>query len=65
LAEWKRDEIVGGWRKLHNEELYNLYSWPNVIIMIKSARVRWAGNVAPMEAKRNEYTILVGKPEGK
>jgi hypothetical protein len=45
---WKRDEVTGGWRKLHNVELRNLYSSPNIIRMIKSKRLRWAGNVARM-----------------
>jgi hypothetical protein len=44
----KRDEVTGGWRKLHDEELHNLYSSPNIIIMIKSRRMRWAGHVARM-----------------
>jgi hypothetical protein len=57
--------VRGGWRKLHNEELHNLYSSPSIIRMIKSRRMRWAGNVGRMGAKRNAYTILVGKPEGK
>jgi hypothetical protein len=61
----KRDEVMGGWRKLHNEELHNLYSLPKIIRMIKSRRMRWAGNVARMGAKRNAYRILVGKLEGK
>jgi hypothetical protein len=61
----KRDEVTGDWRKLHNEELHNLYSYPNIIIMIKSRRMRWAGNVARMGEKRNAYRILVGKKEGK
>jgi hypothetical protein len=42
----KRDEVTGGWRKLHNEELHNLYSSPNIIRMVKSRRIRWAGHVA-------------------
>jgi hypothetical protein len=50
----KRDEKTGGWRKLHNEELHNLCSSPNIITMIKSGRMRWAGHVARMGAKRNE-----------
>jgi hypothetical protein len=44
----KRDEVTGDWRKLHNEELHNLYFSPNIIRMIKSRRMRWAGHVAPM-----------------
>jgi hypothetical protein len=50
---------------LHNKELHNLYSSPNIIIMIKSKRMKWAGNVPRMEEKRNPYRILVGKPEGR
>jgi hypothetical protein len=61
----KRDEMIGGWRKLHNEELHNLYSSPSIIRMIKSRRIRWVGHVARMGEKRNAYRILVGKPEGK
>jgi hypothetical protein len=53
-----RDEVTGGWRKIHNEELHNLYSSPSIIRMIKSRRMRWAGNVARMGAKRNAYRIL-------
>jgi hypothetical protein len=53
------------WRRLHNEELHNLYSSPNIIRMIKSRRMRWAGHVTPMGETRNAYRILVGKPEGK
>jgi hypothetical protein len=51
--------------KLHNEELHNLYSSPNIITMIKSRRTRWAWHVAGMGETRNMYRILVGKPEGK
>jgi hypothetical protein len=47
----KRDEVTGSWRKLHNEELHNLYSFPSRIKMIKSRRMRWAGHVARMGAK--------------
>jgi hypothetical protein len=61
----KRDEVTGGWRQLHNEELHNLYSSPSTIIMIKSRRMRWARHVARMGKKRNAYRILVGKAEGK
>jgi PAS domain-containing protein len=62
---WKRDEVIGGWRKLRNEELHNLFSLPSIIRMIKSKRMRWAGHVARMGEKRNAYRFLVGKPEGK
>jgi hypothetical protein len=60
----KRDEVTGGWRKLHNEELHNLYSSPSIIRMIMSRRMRWAGHVALME-KRKAYRILVEHLEGK
>jgi hypothetical protein len=61
----KRDEVTGSWRKLHNEELHNLYSSPSIIRMINSRRMRWSGYVARMREKRNAYRILVRKPEGK
>jgi hypothetical protein len=61
----KRDGVTGEWRKLHNEELRNLYSSPSIIRIIKSRRMRWAGHVARMGEKRNVYRLLVGKPEGK
>jgi hypothetical protein len=61
----KRDGVTGGWRKLHNKELYNLYSSPSIIRIIKSRRMRWAGHVARMGEKRNVYRLLVEKPEGK
>jgi hypothetical protein len=61
----KRDEVKGGWRKLHNEELHNLYSSPSIIIMIKLKRMRWAHHGPRMEKKRNAYRILVGNTEGK
>jgi hypothetical protein len=54
----KTDEVTRGWRKLHNEELHNLYSSPSIIRMIKSRRIRWAGLVARMQEK-NSYNILV------
>jgi hypothetical protein len=59
----KRDEVTGGSRELHNEQLHNLYSSPNILRMIKP-RMRWAGHVARIGAKRNAYGILVRKPEG-
>jgi hypothetical protein len=61
----KREEVAGGWRRLHNDELQNLYASPNIIRMIKSRRMRWAGNIACMGEIRKAYKIVVGKPEGK
>jgi hypothetical protein len=61
----KRDEVTGEWRKLHNEELHDLYSSPSIISIINSRRMRWAGHVARMGEKRNAYRLLVGKPEGR
>jgi hypothetical protein len=60
----KRDLVVGGWRKLHDEELHNLYSSPNLIRMNKSRRMRWVEHVAST-GEKDAYRILVGKPEGK
>jgi hypothetical protein len=60
-----KDRVTGGWRKLHNEELHNLYSSPSIIRIIKSRKMRWAGHVARMGEKRNVYRLLVRKPEGK
>jgi hypothetical protein len=58
--------VTGGWRKLHNEgELHDLYSSQSVIRMVKTRSMRWAGHVTRMEAKRNTYMLLVGKPERK
>jgi hypothetical protein len=61
----KRDEVTGEWSKLHNEELHNLYSSPDIIRQVKSRRMRWAGHVARMGEERKVYKVLVGKPEGK
>jgi hypothetical protein len=65
IFEPKKDGVTGGWRKLHNEELHNLYCSPSKIRIIKSRRMRWVGHVARMGEKRNVYRLLVGKPEGK
>jgi hypothetical protein len=61
----KRDEVTGEWRMLHNEELRNLYSSPDIIRQVKSRRMRWAGHVARMGEDRKMYKVLVVKPEGK
>jgi hypothetical protein len=61
----KRDGVTEGWRKLHNEELHNLYSSPSIIRIIKLRRMWWAGHVVRMGEKRNVYRLLVGKPNGK
>jgi hypothetical protein len=61
----KRDEVTGEWRKLHNEELYDLYPSPSIIRIIKARRIRWAGHVARLGDKKNAYRLLVGKPEGR
>jgi hypothetical protein len=61
----KRDEVMGEWRKLHNGELHNLYSSPDIIRQIKSRRIRWAEHVARRGEGRNVYRVLVGKPGGK
>ena len=61
----RRDEVTGEWRRLHNEELNDLYSSPNIVRVIKSRRMRWAGHVARMGEERGVYRVLVGKPEGK
>jgi hypothetical protein len=61
----KREEVAGNWRRLHNDELHNFYTSPNIIRVIKASRRRWAGHVARMAEMRNGYKILVGNPEGK
>jgi hypothetical protein len=58
-------EVDGSWRKLHNDELRNLYSSPNIVKVIKSRRMRWAGHVARIGEGRGAYGVLVGRPEGK
>jgi hypothetical protein len=61
----RRDEVTEECRKLHNEELHDLYSSPSITRIMKWKRMRWAGHVARMGEKRNTYKLLVGKPEGK
>jgi len=61
----RRDEVTGEWRRLHNKELNDLYSSPNIVWVIKSRRMRWAGHVARMVEERVVYRVLVGKPEGR
>ena len=61
----KRDEVRREWRKLHNVELNDPYSWPNIFRVIKSRRMRWAGHVARTGERRGVYRVLVGKTEGK
>ena len=59
----RRDEVTGEWRRLHKKELNDLYSSPNIVRVIKSRRMRWAGNVARLGEDRVVYRVLVGKPE--
>jgi hypothetical protein len=61
----KRDEVTGEWRKLQNKELNDLYSIPNIVRVVKSRRMRWAGHVARMGEDRVAYRVVVGKPEKK
>ena len=61
----RRDEVTGDWRRLHIEELNDLYCSPNIVRVIKWRRMRWAGHVAFMVGVRGVYRVLVGKPEGK
>jgi hypothetical protein len=58
----KREVVAGGWRRLHNEMLHNLYASPHIIRVIKSGSMRWASQVVRMGEMRNAYNILVGKP---
>jgi hypothetical protein len=59
------DEVTGEWRRLHNEELNDLYCSPNIVRVIKSRRMSWAGHVAHMGEERGVYRVLMGEPEGK
>ena len=61
----KRDGVTGEWRKLHNEELNDMYCSPSIVRLIKSGRMRWAGHVAGTRKRRGVYRVLVGKPQGK
>ena len=61
----RKDEVTGDWRRLHNEEINDWYSSRNIVQVIKSRRMRWAGHVARMGEVRGVYRVLVGKPEGK
>jgi len=61
----RRDEVTVEWKRLHSEELNDLYSSPNIVRAIKSRRMRWAGHVARMGEERGVYRVLVGKPEGR
>ena len=61
----KREEVTGEWRRLYNEDLHAQYSSPNIIRVIKSRSMRWAGHVARMGNKRGVYRVLVGTPDGK
>jgi len=61
----KLDDVKGEWRRLHNEELNDLYSSTNIVRVVKSRRMRWAGHVARMCKERGMYRVLVGKPEGR
>jgi hypothetical protein len=61
----QRDEVIAEWKRLHNEELNDLHSSPNIVRVIKSRRVRWEGRVARMGERKGVYRVLVGEPEGK
>jgi hypothetical protein len=65
ISRPERDEVIGDLRKLHSEKLNDLYCTPNIIRLIKSKRIRWAGHVARMGEMRSAYSVLVEKPEGK
>jgi hypothetical protein len=61
----KRDEVTGSWRKIHKEVLHNMHPSPNIIRMIKPRTIRWAGYIGSVRVKRNAYSVLVRKPNGK
>jgi len=61
----RRDEVTGEWRRLHNEELNDMYSSPNILRVTKWIRMRWAGHVVSMGEERGVYRVLVGKQEGR
>jgi len=61
----RSDEVTGEWGRLHNEEINDLYSSPNIVRVIKWRRMRWAGHVVCMGEERGVYRVLVGKPEGR
>jgi len=61
----ERKEVAGGWKTLHSNELHDVYSAPNIIRVLRSRRMRWAGHVECLQKMRNAYRVLVGKPEGK
>jgi len=65
IFEPRSDEVTGDWRRLHNEELNDLYCSPSIVWVIKSRRMRWAGRVVHMGEGIGVYSVLVGKPEGK
>jgi len=65
IFEPRRDELTGEWSRLHNEELNDLYCSSDIVRVIKSRRMRWAGHVARMDEEKGVYRVLVGKPEGK
>ena len=65
IFEPRRDEVTGEWRRLHNEELNDLCSSPNIVRVINSRRMRWAGHVARMGEETGVYRVFVGKPEGR
>jgi hypothetical protein len=65
IYEPKSDKVTGEWRRLRNEELYALYSLPNIIRVIKSRRMKWAGHVARMGERRGVCMVSMGKPEGR